>query len=153
MLLLSIVLIITSILNVVALYGHYWLLNRAMARQHEQITQELQDFITGTDGYPSPFAQLTGQFIDSLASSVMMRFKTTFMGQASAAAHQGREVLNALTEDTNPVVGALADAFPHLGKILRKRPETLQALTAAMSKVPTHSGNGSSPSTTAKFNL
>lgn len=150
MTLLTIIILVTTLANIAALYAHYWLLARAMRHEHEHILDEIAGvFAAPGEGQPSVFACITAQIIDAFAVRVTAQIKTSLMGSASAAAREGREVLTAMTQDANPMLGGLADAFPALGKILRKRPETLAALSQALSRVGGISpgGNGSGPST------
>ena len=149
------IVIITSILNIVALYAHFWLINRALQIQHEQIRSEISDIfvLTDKDGL-TVFNRFAQAIIEALGITLASKLKASVMGVASGAARQADAVVNAIIEDNgSPLMGGMLSAFPALGKILKKRPEAAQMIQMALAK--TGGGNGHMPDSNsrAKFNI
>ena len=137
-----IVIVITTLLNGVFLLAHYWLLNKAMIRQHEQVLDEISAFFSSPgENQPSQFGLLVNAIIEQLSARVVLQFKTTLMGVESVASKKANQVAEAIIADSNPAAAALMGAFPSLGKLLKKNPGMMSQLSQL--KFPTGAGTGS----------
>lgn len=151
MLIFSIIIVVTTLLNGVFLFAHYWLLDRALQRQHEQVLEEMKGFFNSPgENQPSQFALLTQAIIEQLSSSVVLKIKTTLMGVESVATKKAQQVAEAVIMDTNPMASALLGSFPSLAKVLRKNPGALSQLGAL--KLPGFGGNGGNGGSSASYN-
>ena len=88
------------------------------------------DIVTFTtspaEGKPSPLAELVTAIADSLARSLVAQIKATFMGKQSGAVRGENAIEADLAQDTNPLIAGIAQAFPSVGKSLRRNPMLAQ---------------------------
>jgi hypothetical protein len=161
--LLAVVLIVTCIVSTAALYVHYWLLNRALARlaqslaataasQHDQVNAQLAAIFVDVDASGNTqFNAIAESLITALAQRLTQSLAATVMGQARQAAQAADTMISDVISKANPGMSALIDIVPGvLGKALRKRPEALAQIQAAMAKAGTGGGNGTHQVTTGK---
>lgn len=113
---------------------------------------------------PSEFAGFIQVASDILARSITAQLKATFMGIQSKAAQAERAIQGDLLQDTvnmaNPLLGAVMNSFPSVGKRLRKNPELWPLIEQFLAKgvrTPAAGGPGSGPApsngSAAKFKI
>ena len=110
------------------------------------VYRQFQTFINPPDDKtPSPLAQLIEAMSIVAGRAIVAQIKTTFMGKQSADARREGIIDEAIAGDVigsaNPLIGSILQAFPSVGKAIRKNPALLDF---AISKLGGKSAVGSS---------
>lgn len=122
------------------------------------VIQRILVFIKSPEeGKPSPLSISLQILSDMVGRSIVATLKATFMGKQSGAVRGEQAVAGDIAVDTvaNSPVGAILQAFPTLGKSLKRNPALLDVALGFLSKRMSNStpvgvaGNGEKP----KFHL
>lgn len=99
-------------------------------RKISDATSQIYEFFTPPDDKtPSQFAQLTDAVGAQFASRIVNSARATFMQGSSVDARNAKalegDIVTDLAASQNPLLGAILEQFPSVGKRLRKNPDLL----------------------------
>lgn len=117
-----------------------------------RISRVVSDFVSSPDGKsPSPASLVVDALVNRAADSIMIHFKTTFMGILSGESRAARklegEAAEAAISEKSPLASIALAAFPSLKKSLGRNPALVQAIlsrlvgSVAHGQLPLEPGN------------